>query len=123
MLLDLNSLRAVIYIKPRLTLELTGRAFNVSSIQVLRMKAALFALRLNELLDTLRLVNALDPASRVSREPSVMLESEPALRCFFSHIAMKVAHLSLSSFFQVRNLCAIRSSDGRSNNRLNPTPR
>ena len=30
---------------------LTGRAFNVSSIQVWRMKALLFALRLNELLD------------------------------------------------------------------------
>jgi hypothetical protein len=34
-----------------LTPELTGRAFNVSSIQVSRMKATLFALRLNELLD------------------------------------------------------------------------
>ena len=34
-----------------LTPELSGRAFNASSIQVSRMKAALFALRSNELLD------------------------------------------------------------------------
>ena len=33
------------------TLELTGRGRIISSLQVLRMKAALFPLRLNELLD------------------------------------------------------------------------
>jgi hypothetical protein len=37
------------FIGSRPTPELTGRAFNETSIQVLRMKAALFALRPNEL--------------------------------------------------------------------------
>jgi hypothetical protein len=35
----------------RLTPELTGRADNLITTQVLRMKAALFAVGLNELLD------------------------------------------------------------------------
>jgi hypothetical protein len=74
-------------------------------------------------LDTLRLVNALDHPSRTAHEPSQMLESQPAPRCCFSCMAMKVASLSLSSFFQVRMARANLSSKRRSNNRLNPTAR
>jgi hypothetical protein len=51
-------------------------------------------------LDTLRLVNATIHASRADRQPSAVLESESAVRCFFSRTTMKVARLRLEQYLE-----------------------